>query len=67
MRKYEAEGIGQILDVQFLPGGTEFLSSSDVVSRDSANRTIMAWDFATSAVVSNQIYQVRVAAKDIML
>ena len=60
VRKYEGKNLGQILDVQFLPGGTEFLSSCDEVSRNSANRTIMAWDFGTSAILSNQIYEVSI-------
>ncbi|XP_022108558.1 WD repeat-containing protein 25-like isoform X2 [Acanthaster planci] len=48
--------LGQILDLEFLPGCEEFVSSCDVVSRDSANRTIMVWDLRSTAVVSNQLY-----------
>uniref|UniRef100_H3A7P1 WD repeat domain 25 n=1 Tax=Latimeria chalumnae TaxID=7897 RepID=H3A7P1_LATCH len=49
----------QTLDILFLPEGREFLASTDSVSRDSADRTIIAWDFHTAAKVSNQIFHER--------
>ncbi len=52
-------GIQQTLDILFLRGGVDFITSSDCVSRDSADRTLIAWDFQTTAKVSNQIYHVR--------
>ncbi|XP_038078408.1 WD repeat-containing protein 25-like isoform X2 [Patiria miniata] len=56
-REHEYRGkLGQILDVEFLPDCQEFASSCDVVSRDSANKTIMVWDLRTTAAVSNQLY-----------
>ncbi|XP_051869835.1 WD repeat-containing protein 25 isoform X3 [Pristis pectinata] len=58
VNEYSA-GIQQTLDILFLPGGTEFLTSTDAVSRDSADRTIIAWDFQTSAKISNQIFHER--------
>lgn len=58
VRVYKA-GIQQTLDVLFLREGKEFVSSSDVVSRDSADRTLIAWDFSTTAKISNQIFHVR--------
>ena len=48
----------QTLDVLFLSGGREFISSSDCVSRDSAELTLMAWDYRTTASLSNQILHV---------
>ncbi|KAM9294037.1 WD repeat-containing protein 25 [Gastrophryne carolinensis] len=51
--------VQQHFDILFLPGGKEFLSSTDSVSRDSADRTIIAWDFATAAKISNQIFHER--------
>jgi hypothetical protein len=48
----------QVKDVCFLQDGGQFLSCGDLVSRDSADRNIMAWDFNSGAVLSNQIYQV---------
>ncbi|XP_067130757.1 WD repeat-containing protein 25-like [Centruroides vittatus] len=50
---------GQVLDLAFLSSGKEIICSSDLVSKDSADRTIMAWDFETGALLSNQIYQER--------
>ncbi|XP_023684166.2 WD repeat-containing protein 25 isoform X1 [Paramormyrops kingsleyae] len=58
VRSYQA-GIQQTLDILFLPGGKEFVTSSDSVSRDSADRTLIAWDFQTTAKVSNQIFHER--------
>ncbi|KAL4613117.1 WD repeat-containing protein 25 [Arapaima gigas] len=58
VRTYQA-GIQQTLDILFLAGGKEFVISSDSVSRDSAERTLIAWDFQTTAKVSNQIFHER--------
>lgn len=58
VKMYKA-GIQQTLDILFLRGGVEFITSSDCVSRDSADRTLVAWDYETTAKVSNQIYHVR--------
>lgn len=49
-----------ILDVKFLKeDGSEFVCSTEIVSGDSADRTIMAWDFASGAQLSNQIFHER--------
>lgn len=48
----------QIQDVIFNGDGKEFFSTGDLVSRDSSDRNIMAWDFDHTVVKSNQIYQV---------
>lgn len=58
VKVYQA-GIQQTLDIVFLRGGVTFITSSDCVSRDSADRTLIAWDYETTAKVSNQIYHVR--------
>nr|XP_023402424.1 WD repeat-containing protein 25 [Loxodonta africana] len=58
VRGYKAT-VQQTLDILFLQEGSEFLSSTDASSRDSADRTIIAWDFRTSAKISNQIFHVR--------
>lgn len=58
VRSYKAT-VQQTLDVLFLREGTEFLSSTDASSRDSADRTIIAWDFRSAAKISNQIFHVR--------
>ncbi|XP_067223203.1 WD repeat-containing protein 25 isoform X2 [Chanodichthys erythropterus] len=57
LRVYKA-AVQQTLDVLFLSGGREFVSSTDAVSRDSAERTLIAWDFETTAKLSNQIFHV---------
>lgn len=59
MVKLYKASIQQTLDILFLRGGVEFVTSSDCVSRDSADRTLIAWDFQTTAKLSNQIYHVR--------
>ncbi|XP_062974127.1 WD repeat-containing protein 25 [Elgaria multicarinata webbii] len=58
IKVYKA-AIQQTLDIMFLPEGKEFLSSTDAVSQDSADRTIIAWDFHTAAKISNQIFHER--------
>ncbi|XP_077322938.1 WD repeat-containing protein 25 [Lithobates pipiens] len=50
--------VQQHFAVLFLPGGKEFVSTTDCVSRDSADRTVIAWDFGTAAKISNQIFHV---------
>lgn len=60
VKLYKAS-IQQTLDILFLRGGLEFITSSDCVSRDSADRTLIAWDFQTTAKLSNQIYHVRIS------
>ncbi|XP_053131120.1 WD repeat-containing protein 25 isoform X1 [Hemicordylus capensis] len=58
IKVYKA-AIQQTLDIMFLPEGKEFLTSTDAVSQDSADRTIIAWDFHTAAKISNQIFHER--------
>ena len=50
---------GQVEDMVFSQDGDQFFSCNDVVTRDSADRNIMAWDFEKGIVLSNQIYQER--------
>lgn len=59
MVKVYKAGIQQTLDILFLRGAVDFITSSDCVSRDSADRTLIAWDYQTTAKVSNQIYHER--------
>ncbi|CAL9686557.1 unnamed protein product [Knipowitschia caucasica] len=66
VREYKA-AVQQALDVLFLRGGQELVSSSDCVSRDSADRTLIAWDYATTARLSNQIYQERYTCPSLAL
>ncbi|CAD5118639.1 DgyrCDS7327 [Dimorphilus gyrociliatus] len=48
---------GQTQDVSFREDGKAFFSCNDIVSREMSDRNIMAWDFDSTAVTSNQIYQ----------
>ncbi|KAG5857499.1 hypothetical protein ANANG_G00020100 [Anguilla anguilla] len=66
VRVYQA-AIQQTLGILFLAGGKEFVTSSDSVSRDSAERTLIAWDFQTSAKVSNQIFHERYTCPSLAL
>lgn len=50
---------GQVQDIAFLPGGEEFVSAAEVLRRNSTDKGIMVWDFRTTAIMSNQIYQVK--------
>ncbi|XP_018427533.1 PREDICTED: WD repeat-containing protein 25 [Nanorana parkeri] len=59
--------VQQHFDVLFLPGGNEFLSTTNSVSRDSADRTIIAWDFGTAAKISNQIFHERYTCPSLAL
>lgn len=53
------DNIGQVQDLVLTADGSTLFSCSDLVSRDSADRNLMAWDFNTGIVLSNQIYQER--------
>ncbi|XP_041614103.1 WD repeat-containing protein 25 isoform X1 [Vulpes lagopus] len=66
VRSYKAT-IQQTLDILFLQEGSEFLSSTDASSRDSADRTIIAWDFRSSAKISNQIFHERYTCPSLTL
>ncbi|XP_022809526.1 LOW QUALITY PROTEIN: WD repeat-containing protein 25-like [Stylophora pistillata] len=48
---------GQVQDMAFLPGAEEFISAAEVVRRNLTDKGIMVWDFRSTAVLSNQIYQ----------
>ncbi|GAA6213453.1 WD repeat-containing protein 25-like [Lates japonicus] len=67
MVKVYKAGIQQTLDILFLRGGVDFITSSDCVSRDSADRTLIAWDYQTTAKVSNQIYHERYTCPSLAL
>ncbi|XP_065541368.1 WD repeat-containing protein 25 isoform X1 [Lathamus discolor] len=66
LRVYKA-AVQQTLDMLFLPEGKEFLTSTDAVSRDSADRTIIAWDFQSAAKISNQIFHERYTCPSLTL
>ena len=47
--------MNQVQDLIFI-NDSEFVSAGDVVSKDSAEYSLMAWDFETTACISNQIF-----------
>ena len=53
-KKYESK-MNQVQDILFI-NDSEFVTSGDVVFRESAEYALMVWDYATTAVVSNQLY-----------
>ncbi|XP_013386545.1 WD repeat-containing protein 25 [Lingula anatina] len=60
IRKYTyTGGFGLVQDLEFMPDGSQFFTCNDLVSRDSCDRNVMAWDFKKGVVLSNQIYQER--------
>ncbi|XP_053553424.1 WD repeat-containing protein 25 [Bombina bombina] len=61
------DAVQQHLSLLFLHDGKEFLSTTDAVSRDSADRTIIAWDFETGAKISNQIFHERYTCPSLAL
>uniref|UniRef100_A0A8C5QXD5 WD repeat domain 25 n=1 Tax=Leptobrachium leishanense TaxID=445787 RepID=A0A8C5QXD5_9ANUR len=66
IQTYKA-AVQQHFEILFLPNGKEFLSTTDSVSRDSADRTIIAWDFGTAAKISNQIFHERYTCPSLAL
>ncbi|KAL8611150.1 hypothetical protein ACOMHN_064440 [Nucella lapillus] len=53
------EQMGQVQDLMYSPDGRELFSCGDVVARESADRSIIAWDFQSGVILSNQIFQER--------
>ncbi|XP_050404910.1 WD repeat-containing protein 25 isoform X1 [Patella vulgata] len=51
--------LGQIQDLLFSHNGETVFSCSDVVTQNSSDKNIMAWDFKTTSILSNQIYEER--------
>ncbi|KAL6063331.1 WD repeat-containing protein 25 [Balamuthia mandrillaris] len=49
--------VGQVQSLEFIKEGEQFVSSADVLKRNSADKGIMVWDFKAGVVISNQVYQ----------
>jgi len=49
----------KIQDLIFTHDGDEIICCCDLISKDSSDRNIMAWDTKAGVVLSNQIYQVK--------
>ncbi|CAG8446843.1 5265_t:CDS:2 [Ambispora gerdemannii] len=48
---------GSANDLEFFPDGSQLLTCSDYVVRNSADKNIVVWDVGSATAVSNQIYQ----------
>ncbi|XP_074380738.1 uncharacterized protein LOC141721638 isoform X2 [Apium graveolens] len=49
-------GLGPILDVEFIKGASQFISSSDVSKGNVTENSIMVWDVSRQVPLSNQVY-----------
>lgn len=49
-------GLGSILDVEFINGASQFISSSDVSKGNVTENSIMVWDVSRQVPLSNQVY-----------
>ena len=56
IRRFKSH-FNQVQDILFLDDCKTFLTSAEVLKKNSMDQTIMAWDYDTTAVLSNQIYQ----------
>ncbi|XP_064489876.1 WD repeat-containing protein 25-like isoform X2 [Ornithodoros turicata] len=50
---------GGVLDILLINDGKELVFSGDLVARDASHTALMVWDIASSALLSNQVYQER--------
>ncbi|CAK9301499.1 unnamed protein product [Gordionus sp. m RMFG-2023] len=55
--KYYRFLFGQSLDTIFLPNNEIFINSGDLISQSADEPNLLAWDFKSAAIVSNQIYK----------
>ena len=49
---------GQVQDIVFHPDNQIFFSAAEVLKRNSLDKAIIAWDYKSTAIISNQISQV---------
>ena len=47
---------GQILDVEFINGGTELVASCDIVRKNAGSKMLLVWETSSAVVRSHQIY-----------
>ena len=50
---------GQVQDLIFHPDGKLFFSAAEILKRNSLDKAITAWDYESTAIMSNQISQVK--------
>lgn len=47
--------LGQVMDVDFSPDGTRFVTTSDIAKRNSSDKSLVVWNFAKQIPLSNQV------------
>lgn len=47
--------LGQVMDVDFSPDGSRFVTTSDIAKRNSSDKSLVVWNFATQIPLSNQV------------
>ena len=50
-----SKSLGQVMDVDFSPDGRNFVTTSDIVKRNSSDKSLVVWNFATQIPLSNQV------------
>jgi len=48
---------GQVQGLAFINNGNELITCSDITKRNSLDKAILVWDWKTTALLSNQVYQ----------
>ncbi|KAJ0261669.1 Transducin/WD40 repeat-like superfamily protein [Hirschfeldia incana] len=56
VHEYIVKDLGPVLDVEFMPGGKRFISSSDVSGRNISENAVIVWDVSREVPLSNQVY-----------
>ncbi|KAG0560266.1 hypothetical protein KC19_10G166800 [Ceratodon purpureus] len=51
-----SKSLGQVMDVDFSPDGSRFITTSDIAKRNSSDKSLVVWNFATQIPLSNQVY-----------
>ena len=49
-----SKALGQVMDVDFSPDGSRFATTSDIAKRNSSDKSLVVWSFATQVPLSNQ-------------
>lgn len=50
-----SKALGQVMDVDFSPDGSRFVTTSDIAKRNSSDKSLVVWSFATQIPLSNQV------------
>lgn len=50
-----SKALGDVMDVDFSPDGSRFVTTSDIAKRNSSDKSLLVWNFATQIPLSNQV------------